>query len=425
MTKLDCCLEKFETRLLFRNLRDLKIIAFTHKTTNISDIGRLHIDAVNRESRLSALKRNGIAELMYLSTCNRVEFILVGDFNLSKEYLKSFFSSFSENWKKDDINWALNNCTILEGEEAIKHMFHIASSLDSLVVGEREIITQVRKAFDECFDLGFTGPIIRLLINKTIESAKEVYTNTQIATNPISIVSLAYRKLRELGIKDNSRILVVGAGETNTRMCKFLSKHGLKNLTIFNRTFEKAEALTNNIGGKALPLSELSTFKEGFDLIVTCTGSEDFIITPKIYESLLANESSKKTIIDLAIPYDVNPTVIENNSLNYIEIEGLKEISEINLKKREQELSACKVLINKKIIAFEQALKERKVELAMREVPQKIKEIKEIALNEVFSKEMESMTEESKDVLDKMLAYIEKKYISVPMKMAKQIFLEK
>ena len=406
-------------------MKDLKIIAFTHKTTNISNIGKLYVDAKNRKERLENIKKSGLSELMYLSTCNRVEFIFVTESNITETFLTSFFTSFSEEWNEYDIKWALDNCSVFQGEEAVKHMFHIASSLDSLVIGEREIITQVRKAFDECTNFGFTGSIIRLLINKTIESAKEVYTNTQIAKNPISIVSLAYRKLRDLGIKDNSRILVIGAGETNARMCKFLSKHGLKNLTIFNRTFEKAKALTNNIGGNALPLTELSNFKEGFDLIVTCTGSEEHLITPEIYEALSAGESTKKTIIDLAIPYDVNPSVIENNAVNYIEIEGLKEISEINLKKREKELSLCKQLIEKQVIAFKHAFKERRVELAMSEVPQKIKEIKDIAVNEVFSKELESMTSDSKEVLDKMLAYIEKKYISVPMKMAKQIFLEK
>jgi len=425
MTKVKCCLGKFVEIRLFQNLKNLKIIAFTHKTTDISNIGRLHVDAVNRKNRLENLIQEGISELMYLSTCNRVEFIFVSEKNLTKNHLHAFFASFSPTWNQDEIVWASENCNILEGEEAVKHMFHIASSLDSLVVGEREIITQVRKAFDECSKYGFTGPILQLLINKTIESAKKIYTNTQIAKNPISIVSLAYRKLRELGIKDNSRILVVGAGETNTRMCKFLSKHGLKNLTIFNRTFEKAESLSKHIGGKALPLNRLSNFTEGFDLIVTCTGSEDYLISPDIYKSLLAGETSKKTIIDLAIPYDVDPSVIEKNPTNYIEIEGLKEISEINLKKREEELSVCKKLIEKQIIDFKQAFKERKVELAMSEVPQKIKEIKDIALNEVFSKELESMTNDSKEVLDKMLAYIEKKYISVPMKMAKEIFLEK
>jgi glutamyl-tRNA reductase len=406
-------------------LKDLKIIAFTHKTTDLSNIGRLHIDSENRKGRLENLMTNNISELMYLSTCNRVEFVFVSEAKLNKTYLNSFFSCFSNQWNKEEINWAVENCNILEGEDAVKHMFHIASSLDSLVIGEREIITQVRKAFDECSNFGITGSIIRLLINKTIESAKEVYTKTQIAKNPISIVSLAYRKLRELGIKDNSRILVIGAGETNTRMCKFLSKHGLKNLTIFNRTFEKAEALANHIGGNPLSLEKLSSFKQGFDLLVTCTGSEDYLITPEIYDSLLANETSKKTIIDLAIPYDVNPLVLENNPSNYIGIEGLKEISEINSKKRKEELAVCKELIEKQVIDFKQSFKERQVELVMSEVPQKIKEIKEIAVNEVFSKELESMTSDSKEVLDKMLAYIEKKYISVPMKMAKQIFLEK
>jgi glutamyl-tRNA reductase len=406
-------------------LKDLKIIAFTHKTTDLSNIGRLHIDSENRKERLENLMTNNISELMYLSTCNRVEFVFVSEAKLNKTYLNSFFSCFSNQWNKEEINWAVENCNILEGEDAVKHMFHIASSLDSLVIGEREIITQVRKAFDECSNFGITGSIIRLLINKTIESAKEVYTKTQIAKNPISIVSLAYRKLRELGIKDNSRILVIGAGETNTRMCKFLSKHGLKNLTIFNRTFEKAEALANHIGGNPLSLEKLSSFKQGFDLLVTCTGSEDYLITPEIYDSLLANETSKKTIIDLAIPYDVNPLVLENNPSNYIGIEGLKEISEINSKKRKEELAVCKELIEKQVIDFKQSFKERQVELVMSEVPQKIKEIKEIAVNEVFSKELESMTSDSKEVLDKMLAYIEKKYISVPMKMAKQIFLEK
>ena len=406
-------------------MKDLKIIAFTHKTTDISNIGRLHIDASNRRERLENIKRNDVSELMYLSTCNRVEFILVSECNLNKNYLSSFFARFSKDWNQDDINWAIENCNIFEGEEAVKHIFNIASSLDSLVIGEREIITQVRKAFDECSKDGLTGSILQLLINKTIESAKEVYTNTQIAKNPISIVSLAYRKLRDLGIKDNSRILVVGAGETNTRMCKFLSKHGLKNLTIFNRTFEKAEALSNQIGGNAMPLDELSNFNEGFDLLVTCTGSEDYLISPEIYQSLLAGESTKKTIIDLAIPYDVDPLVIQKNSTNYIEIEGLKEISKINLKKRREELTVCEKLIENQVVAFKQAFKERKVELAMSEVPQKIKEIKDLAVNEVFSKELESMTKDSKEVLDKMLAYIEKKYISVPMKMAKEIFLEK
>jgi glutamyl-tRNA reductase len=405
-------------------VRELKVIAFTHKTTDIKNIGKLHIDADNRKERLSRIKELGVSELMYLSTCNRVEFVFVHDEALTDNFLYSFFAVFNPDWDDKDIKWAMSNCTMFEGLQSARHIFHIASSLDSLVVGEREIITQVRKSFDECSKLGLTGDIIRLLINKTIESAKEVYTKTNIARNPVSIVSLAYRKLRELNIKENSRILVVGAGETNTNMCRFLSKHGLKNLTMFNRTLSKAEFLTNHIGGTALPLAELEKFDKGFDLIVTCTGSDEPIITSEIYKILIGNDTSKKTIVDLAIPYDVAPEVIEDNSINYIEIEGLKSISAQNIKEREKELAVCNALIEEQLIAFKQAFKERQVEIVMREVPQKIKEIKEFALTQVFAKEMEEMEDESKEVLDKMLAYIEKKYISVPMKMAKEILLD-
>ena len=406
-------------------MRELKVIAFTHKTTDIKNIGNLHIDVDNRKERLSRIKELGVSELMYISTCNRVEFIFVHNGALSENFLYSFFALFDLEWGNKEIKWAINNCTKFEGLQSARHIFHIASSLDSLVVGEREIITQVRKSFDECSELGLTGDMIRLLINKTIESAKEVYTKTNIARNPVSIVSLAYRKLRELNIKENSRILVVGAGETNTNMCRFLSKHGLKNLTVFNRTLQKAEVLTNHIGGLALPLTELEKFNKGFDLIVTCTGSDEPIITPQIYKTLIGNDKSKKTIVDLAIPYDVCPTVIAENSINYIEIEGLKSISETNIKEREKELTVCNALIEEQLISFKQAFKERQVEIVMRKVPQKIKEIKEFAITQVFAKEMEEMEEASKVILDKMLVYIEKKYISVPMKMAKEILLEK
>lgn len=405
-------------------MRELKVIAFTHKTTDIKNIGNLHIDVDNRKDRLSRIKQLGISELMYISTCNRVEFIFVYDGTLSENFLYSFFAVFNVDWGNKEIKWAMSNCSRYEGIQSARHIFHIASSLDSLVVGEREIITQVRKSFDECSALGLTGDIIRLLINKTIESAKEVYTKTNISRNPVSIVSLAYRKLRELNIKENSKILVVGAGETNTNMCKFLSKHGLKNLTVFNRTLLKAESLTSHIGGVSLPLNELKNFDKGFDLIVTCTGSNEPIITSQIYKNLIGDDKSKKTIVDLAIPYDVCPKVIEENAVNYIEIEGLKSISKSNIKEREKELTVCNELIEQQLISFKKAFKERKVEIVMREVPQKIKEIKELALTQVFAKEMDEMEEASKVILDKMLVYIEKKYISVPMKMAKDILLE-
>src|SRR5690606_38972490 len=120
-----------------------------------------------------------------------------------------------------------------------------------------------------------TGDFLRLVMNRVVKTAKEVYTYTNISRNPISVVSLAYRKLRDLRISPNSRILIIGAGETNQNIGKYLSKHKYHNFSVFNRTLSKAQKLANELGGRAFDLSELGTFKEGFDVIITCTGAID------------------------------------------------------------------------------------------------------------------------------------------------------
>jgi len=403
-------------------LNRLKIIAFTHKTTDINDIGKFHIDESALKSRLESLKGiMGIDELLYLSTCNRVEFMLSTEKAVDEAFLLKFFTAFDLAFTPADISWCLGNARIFEGDAALEHLYSVASSIDSLVVGEREIITQVRNAYEKCNQLGLTGDLIRLAIKSTIEVAKEVYTHTNIARNPVSVVSLAYRKLRALNVKLDARFLIIGSGVTNTNMAKYLKKHRFANFTVFNRTLENAQTLAKELNGKAFPLSELANYKEGFDIILTCTGAAESVITPAIYKNLVGDDRSKKVVIDLAIPNDLDAEILNNYDVNLIAVNNLQEVAKENLQAREQEMEACRVIIARNIELFRQTLKTRRVELAMSEVPKKVKEIREVAMNEVFAKELGSMDAGSKEVLEKIIAYMEKKYISVPMKMAKDI----
>ncbi|MGB3947257.1 MAG: glutamyl-tRNA reductase [Bacteroidia bacterium] len=406
-------------------MEKFKIIAFTHKSTDINDIGRFHIEDADLQARLQFLKQNvGLDELLYLSTCNRVEFIISSSESVNSIFLDNFFVSFNPAWTDTEIKWAKANAQVFEGSAALTHLFSVASSIDSLVVGEREIITQVRNAYEKCNEYGLTGDLIRLAIKKTVEVAKEVYTHTNIARNPVSVVSLAYRKLRELNVKQDARFLIIGSGVTNSTMAKYLKKHKFANFTIFNRTLANAQTLANELNGKAYPLSALENYKEGFDIIVTCTGAAESIITPAIYKNLVGNDKSKKIVIDLAIPNDLDTEILNNYDVNLIAINNLQEVAKENLMAREQELEACNLIIEKNVAEFQQLLKARKVELAMSEVPRKVKEIREAA-NEVFAKDLSNLDTQSKEVLDKILAYMEKKYISVPMKLAKEIMLSK
>ena len=406
-------------------MNSFKIISLTHKLAPLELIGKLHLDENHQQDYLGGLKiRMDLKELMFLSTCNRVEFIINTEREISPEFLSNLFYTINSRLTPENLSSLVEKTVVYEGNNALTHLFEVSASLDSLVVGEREIITQVRKAYEFCNLLGLTGDTIRLAIKQTIETAKQVYTDTDIAKNPVSIVSLAYRQLRSLGIKNNARIIFVGAGETNSSMANYLKKHQYANFTIFNRSLNNAEKLAKDLNGKARELAHLKDFTDGFDVLIACTAAQDAVITSDIYKSLIGNDTSKKVIIDLSIPANIDKQVIELNDVFYIDIESLKKQAADNLLKREGEIDACRAIINNKVEEFKLLFQERKIELAFGEIPKQIKYIKETALNEVFAKELDSLDQQGKELLDKVLNYMEKKYNALAIKTAKKVFLE-
>jgi glutamyl-tRNA reductase len=261
------------------------------------------------------------------------------------------------------------------------------------------------------------------VMNCVVKTAKEVYTDTKISKNPISVVSLAYRKLRDLKLTTNARILIIGAGETNFNISKYLQKHKFTNFAVFNRTIGKAQQLAADLGGEAFNLSALKDYDKGFDAIITCTSSTEPIITPEVYTSLLNGETGKKTIVDLAVPNDTHPDVLANFPVNFIEVHSLNEVAKKNMQERYEELVHAEAIIHTNIAEFTAMLKQRRIELAMRQVPEKIKEIRNNAINTVFAEDLLGMDQQSREILDKVINYMEKKYISVPMIMAKDILI--
>jgi glutamyl-tRNA reductase len=407
-------------------LNKLYIVAFTHRNLSVNEVGELHIEEANQKLRLSQLKKAmQLDELMFLSTCNRVEFTFVTKQAVNVDFLNSFFQFLYPNLSEEKVMHFSSAAELFGGSKAVEHQLVVASSIDSMIVGEREIITQVRHAYDSSNKMKLTGDLIRILNRHTIETAKKVYTETSIARKPVSVVSLAYHNLKALNIPLDSRILIVGAGVTNTNMSRFLRKHGFTNFNIFNRTLENAEKLANDLNGTAHRLSELSRFDKGFDIIITCTGSENHILTEEIYTSLLQGETGRKIVIDIAIPQDLSPSIIDKHNVTHISVEVLQKISNENLKLRSAEIQHVEEIVSEALLEFQHINQIRTVELAMREVPQKVKEIKQMAMTEIFKNELSTMDDSSREVLEKIVGYMEKKYMSMPMVMAKEILLKK
>ncbi len=405
-------------------LQELHIIAFTHRQLDVNKIGLLHLEKEAQAIVLEQLKNSlGLNELMFLSTCNRVEISFVKDQDLDTAFLARLLQELYPKLVPIQLEEFVRKAETYSGTNAVKHALSVASSIDSMIIGEREIITQVRLAYEYCQSLSLTGELIRLLMKKVIETAKLVYTETSISTKPVSVVSLAYQYLKQLNIPLDARVLIVGAGVTNTTMCRFLKKHGFKKFYVFNRSLSNAQKLADELKGEAQLLSDLPSFETGFDVLITCTAADGVIINPELYQHLLQGDTQEKIIIDLAIPQDLDASIIEKHSVKYLSIEYLQKISNENVKERSKELAQVEEIIDQALFEFQHLIRERKVELAMRVVPAQVKALKSTAYDQVFKEDLEALDPQSKEVLEKIVNYLEKKYISGPMKLAKEIIL--
>ena len=406
-------------------MNDLRVVAITHKNFPLETIGKFHISDDTRKEILSRVKEIcGMGEIMYLSTCNRVEFIFTLPHYVCPGVTAQMLAATGVELSEEELRSIAAKAERHNGVEAAEHLLHVAASLDSAIIGEREIITQLRKAYEECSMMNLTGDDLRLIIRQCIQTAKEVFTTTDLAKKPVSVVSIAWEQFRKHELPTDARILLIGAGQIIRNFTKFLSENGYTQLTFANRTLENAFAITQTAGGKALELEELQSFTEGFDALISCTGSADVIVDEKLYVQLLQKETDTKLIIDLALPADVSDNVKENFNTKYYGMEQIKQWAIENIQFREQAIADCMPIILLGLREFEKVHKERQIEKAMVSIPETIKEIRNTALGSVFAKDLETLDDHSREVLEKIVNYMEKKYISIPMKMAKDLLLD-
>jgi len=401
------------------------ILTLTHRDASLDTIAHAIAVGENADSALQNLKDEmGWEELLYLATCNRVSYVFYSqnlvDQNIAEKMLSVLRPDLSESMAQKTAA----RMRLLHGTVAVTHLLEVASSMDSLVVGEREIIRQLRQAYDQSRAWNLTGDHLRLLMGFTIETAKEIYTHTGIGRRALSVVALAFGEMMKTGLGPDSRILMVGAGETNALFSKFLAKAKFTNVTVFNRTFEKARVLAQANGWRAFPLDELAFYSEGFDALVVCTGATQSIIHPELYSELLANEPGNKIVVDLSIPHNIARETVLGFSMQYIEIESLKETANENLAYREQERDRASGLVQDRILKFRDRWHERQVERSLAFIPDEVKAVKERAINEVFGKEFAQLDPAAQDLVQRMLGYMEKKCVGIPIKAAKVIALQ-
>jgi glutamyl-tRNA reductase len=408
---------------IYYMLNNFKIITITHKNVYLQTLSKFIVtstDEAELQLKLNTLKEQfEIEEMMYLATCNRVMYFFFAEKNVNESFVSEFLSEANPYFQTDLVDDFSKRVTMLEGSDALKHLLEVSSSIDSMVIGEREILRQIRVAFEQCVGWDMTGDHLRLAMQLAIETAKKVYSKTRIGEKPISVVSLAIQKLIHSGFPKTGKLLLIGAGQTNLLVSKFLKKYEYQNITIFNRSIERANSLAEMLKGKAFLLEDLKSYHRGFDGIIICTGSDKALLDDDLYASLLKDDKNEKLIIDLAIPNNVEPSVVENFNVNYIEIEDLRGLARENMGFRQKEISSAQMIIEKNLVKFQKIHQQRQITKAMSYVPQRIKAVKAHAINEVFKKDVDELDENARDVLERILSYMEKRCISIPMEAAK------
>jgi len=405
----------------------LYIIAFSHKKLPLQLIGKLYLNSAEKEiytQQLQQIKSYfDASEIMHISTCNRCEFYIVSKQSISKEQANQFFVDFYNHLSPEEKNKLKEKSIFKKDEMAVRYLMEVTSSLQSMVVGEREILTQVRTAYETCRDLQLTGDLLRLVIKKAIETGKQVFTETDIAKNPVSVASLAARKTKQLNIPANAKVTLIGSGVTMQTFMKYFHNSSYR-YTFVSRKKEKSQALQSKYGGHFMSLNELKEIPSyPTDVLIVCTASPSALVTEDIYKKLF-EAHSHPIIVDLSNPSDVDENVHQNYTFEYIDIASLKKQAQENLSKRKQSIFEAKQIIHQNLQEFMQIFKERCVENIIKEIPEEFKHYKHKALNEVFKKKLETLEPTQKQLIEEIVEYIEGKYNTVTYKKLKSILLK-
>ncbi len=359
-------------------------------------------------------------EAYFLSTCNRVEFYFVLDPE-DKTLFMEKFSKFLE--RETGLKWEelKKYLYFFKGEEVIKHLFEVACGLDSMVLGEPQILGQVKDAYKQALSVKTCGLVLNRLLHRCFFSAKRVRTETGIGGGAVSVSYAACILAKKiLGSLKNKKVLLVGAGEMAELACMHLVSAGIKEVLIANRTFSRAVELAEKFKGKAYPLEELKSALIEADIVISSTGAPEFIITRNTISSILKPRKYKPLfIIDIAVPRDVEPEVNEIENVYLYDIDDLKMVVEESLKERQKEALKARTIIEEEVLKFKKWLDELEYYPTLRALSEKAEKIRQKELAKTLKK-LKHLSEEEKEAIEILTKSLVQKILYYPINFIKK-----
>ncbi|MBU1611526.1 MAG: glutamyl-tRNA reductase, partial [Proteobacteria bacterium] len=331
--------------------KNIYLVGLNHRTAGVEIREKYALTDLEDFER-SIMDNCPVRECIALSTCNRVEIICVGNDDtddVAEQLLVHWATSCG-----GDPEILTNNTYTFAGMDAVQHLFTVASSLDSMVMGEPQILGQLKDAFRSAVNKNTTSVILNRLLHKSFSVAKRVRTETAVASSAVSISFAAVELARKIfGDLNGKNAMLIGAGEMAELAATHLLKNGVEKLIIANRTLSRAKELAETIGGIPISFEEFADHLIDVDIVISSTGAPTAVIhTRDIKAVLKARKHRPMFFIDIAVPRDIDPDVNQLDNVYLYDIDDLKEVVEENMAQRQDEASKARLLVDEETENF-------------------------------------------------------------------------
>lgn len=396
------------------------VVGLNYKTAPVEIRERLTFNATELPLAMKQLnKQKSILENIIVSTCNRTEiYAVVDQLHTGRYYIKSFLSE----WFNIDKNEISPFLTIYENDAAVEHLYRVACGLDSMVLGETQILGQVRSSFFEAQEEQTTGTVFNHLFKQAITLAKRAHSDTEIGANAVSVSYAAVELAKKIfGQLTNKHVVILGAGKMGELAVQNLHGNGVERVTVLNRTLEKAEQLAEKFSGTAKPMDMLESVLTEADIVISSTGSKDYVIT----ENIMAKVEKKRKgrpifLVDIAVPRDLDPNLSKLESVFLYDIDDLQGIVEANMEERQAEAEKIELMIEQEIVEFNVWLRTLGVVPVISALRQKALTIQEETMQSIERK-LPGLSERDKKVLNKHTKSIINQLLKDPILKAKEM----
>ncbi|HVG29818.1 MAG TPA: glutamyl-tRNA reductase [Pyrinomonadaceae bacterium] len=336
------------------------LVGVNHKTAPVEVRERLAFtDEACAESLHALVDGERISEGLIVSTCNRVE-VLASTGDLEGATGASHIGDFLSRTRGVPADFFRHHLYTHLGDDAVRHVFRVASSLDSMVVGEPQVIGQVRHSYSLAVDAGTAGRVLHKLVHHALHVAKRVRNETGIASSAVSISYTAVELGKKIfGTLKGATVMLVGAGEMAELAAQHLAGAGASRLLVANRTYETARALAARFSGEAIDFGDLAARLAEADVVICSTAASDYVVTREMARAALeARRKRPAFFIDISVPRNVDPAVGGIDNLFVFDIDDLESVIASNIREREREAERAELIVESEVMQFQQALRQ-------------------------------------------------------------------